>query len=145
MMADEGIAIKLADLLEKEPELSRVKFIIGETDTDYCLDFIEDKDFLFILDATYLGITPGTVTITPIEKSNQLLASPFTQHDLNILTLLSLYNKNISGYIIGVEVASINFDNNISPTLKSMLPEICSNIKSTITSIISDKNIALQA
>lgn len=145
MMADEGIAVKVAELIKEELEFNDIKVFLGETDVDYCLALIADNDFIILLDATYLGITPGTVTTIPIEKYNRLSNTYFAQHDLNILKLLSLYNKNVSGYIIGIEVASINFESKLSAALQEKLLEICLTVKNMILSLKLNKKTALDA
>lgn len=145
MMADEGIAVKVAELIKEELELNEFKVFLGETDVDYCLDLIEDHDFIILLDATYLGIIPGTVTTIPIEKYNCLSNASFAQHELNILKLLSLYNKNVYGYIIGIEVASINFESKLSATLQEKLAEICLRVKNMILCLKLNRNDALNA
>jgi len=45
--------------------------MFGETDIDYALSNIEEGDFLFIIDSTYLDLKPGTVTFTAVNTFNE--------------------------------------------------------------------------
>ena len=52
LMGDDGIGVKVVDVLEKKMKNMGIEFIKAETDVDYALDNIKDGDFLFIIDST---------------------------------------------------------------------------------------------
>jgi hydrogenase maturation protease len=140
LMGDEGIAIKVAEVLDEELKLNNIEVIIGETDIDYCERQINDNDIVILLDATCFGIDPGSITVMPIQKGNLFFQHRFTQHDLNMPRIIELSQRDITAYIIGVEIETISFSENLSSTLSSKLEHICSNIKEQIYKLIEDSS-----
>jgi hydrogenase maturation protease len=138
LMGDEGIAIKVAEVLEEELKVNNIEVIIGETDIDYCESQINDNDIVILLDATCFGIDPGSITVMPIQKGNFFFQHRFTQHDLNMPRIIELSQRDITAYIIGVEIETISFSENLSSTLSSKLEHICSKIKEQIYKLIED-------
>jgi Ni,Fe-hydrogenase maturation factor len=88
----------------------------------------------FILDATCYCIEPGTITLVPLEKYNPLYNNYITKHDFSLLNVL-YNNKNISGYIIGIEIDKITFDINLSKVLDDKFVIIREKIKSLIKTL----------
>lgn len=134
-MGDDGVAIKIAEKLTEEIKLTEIDIIIGETDIDYCISNINNNDYLFILDATYFGIEPGAITVIPLDKPHLYLKHSFTQHDLNLIKLLTMSEKKVFGYIIGIEIEEIKFDLNLSKTLSNKLNNICDILTKMILSM----------
>lgn len=134
VMCDDGIGVKIAELLHYDFKLLGYDTVIGETDIENCIDKIEDTDFLILLGSSYYDIDPGTINLTPLEQidSNSLY---FSQSILTLLELLKVYNKNISGFLISVEVSEIYFDPDISSDLKIKFNDICQKCLNYITII----------
>ncbi len=135
IMEDDCIGIKVVEKLSSKMMKEGIELIIGETDSDYSLSLIEDGDLLIIIDSTYLGIIPGTVTVAPIDKltvKNQI----FSQHQPNLINLLDIYRKKVNGYVIGIEVEKIDFNLELSNTLKNKLPQICKEVDEFICKTI---------
>lgn len=124
VMCDEGIGIKIAEFLSDDFRKLGFQLIIGETDISYCINKIEDNDFIIVLSSSYYDIEPGTVTFTPLNKVciNQDYIS---QHGLDLLQLLHHYNKNVNGFFITIEASEIYFNPDLSPDLKSKFTSIC--------------------
>lgn len=129
IMGDDAIGVMIAESLEETLENLGVEVIIGETDVDYCLSFIEDGDFLFIIDATLYGLEPGTLTIGEINKEKVYAQEEYSQHQISLVKLISICNvKNISGYILGIEVVEVDFGIELSTLIKARFDDIKSKV-----------------
>lgn len=118
LMMDDGIAIKLVEELSEWLEHNGFGVFIGETDTYSCVDYINDGDFLIVIDALHLGEEPGTVSVFSLKDINEEYKNSASMHDLSFIKLLSLENKNINGYLIGIEVANVDFGIELSNQLQ---------------------------
>lgn len=143
IMCDDSIGIKVAEELSSKMMKEGIELIIGETDGDYSLSLIENGDLLFIIDSTYMDISPGTVTVTRINDlivKNQI----FSQHQPNLINLINTYRKKVDGYVIGIEVDKIDFNLKLSDTLKNKLPQICEEVDKFICKTIYYSNKQLK-
>lgn len=129
-MGDDGIAVLAVEKISSNFKSPNVEFVIGETDMEYCIDYITEKDFLIIIDAVYFGNIPGEISVISLEKAKT--NKPFSQHELSLVNLLTLYNKENKGIIIGIEIYEICFSNNISQVLRDSFDNICTTLKEII-------------
>lgn len=135
IMSDDGIGVLIAEELKDKLEKVGVQVIIGETDVDYCLSLIEDEDFVFILDATLYGIKPGSVSILELDKTGSFFEKGYSQHQLSLIKLLNSYAlKEVSGFVIGIEVSNIEFGIELSQALKENFKKIKSEVYNLIIS-----------
>lgn len=130
-MSDDGVAIHIAEKLEKELEEDGVEVIIGETDFHYCLSRIEEGDFIIILDATWLGAKPGTVTSNSLENIEglNLNQSLFSQHGYSLTRALRTYYKSVKGIVIGIEGRNFDFGFTLSNEIEENFQDICNQVK----------------
>ncbi|SDK98390.1 hydrogenase maturation protease [Natronincola ferrireducens] len=128
IMRDDGIGIRVIENLSPQLKHMGIEVILGETDTDYALSKIEDGDFLFIIDGTYFNVKPGTITLTPIDKSIEQHHQAYSQHQASLAYMIKTYGKTIEGFIIGIEVEEIDFSLELSNTLQRKLPHICEEV-----------------
>lgn len=128
IMGDDGIGIRVVEELAPWLQDIDIGVILGETDIDYALSKIEDGDFLFIVDATYFNVKPGTVTFTPINKFINLHHQAYSQHQPSLVHLLKTYGKTVEGFIIGIEVDEIDFGLELSSILETRFPHICEKV-----------------
>lgn len=133
-MGDDGVAIYMAEELKKGLENNGIEVIIGETDLQYCISRVNEGDFLFILDASYFGNEPGTVTLNPIEiichkVGNQ---SFYSQHALSIIKMLGIYAMKVQGFVIGIEGEKFEFGLTLSKVLKERFKSLCSEVDKII-------------
>lgn len=144
-MGDDGIALKVLENIDKDIEKLKetlkvkkeIEIIIGETDFMYCLDKINDDDFVIILDSTALGVGPGMVTVLSLKEYKKYLNYD-SQHGINLVDMLTSYKKNVDGIIIGIEAYSINFNFDISDTLKTLFKDICKDVFDEIIKNLND-------
>jgi len=129
IMTDDAIGVMIAESLEEALENLGVEVIIGETDVEYCLSFIDDGDFLFIIDATLYGLEPGTLTVQEINKEKIYAKEEYSQHQISLVKLIGICNvKNISGYILGIEVLEVDFGIELSNIIKARFDDIKSKV-----------------
>ena len=125
IMGDDAIGVMLAEELKEALEKLGVEVIIGETDVDYCLSFVEEEDFLFIIDATLYGLEPGTLTIEEIKKEKLYSKEEYSQHQISLVKLISICDiRNVSGYILGIEVVDVDFGIELSPVINDKFNDI---------------------
>lgn len=137
LMEDDGIAIVVLEKLKEKLIKRNVEVIIGETDFGYCISSIDDGDFVLFIDAVYCGKKPGEITLIPLEKY-RYRKKYYTQHSYSVIDLLKLYFKNVSGYIIGIEIGEISFRYGLSSTLESKVEVISENVLKEINSKIKE-------
>lgn len=144
-MGDDGIALKVLENIDKDIGKLRktlevnkeIEIIIGETDFMYCLDNIDNNDFIIILDSTALGVNPGNITTLSFDEYKRY-SNCVSQHGLNLVNMLISYKKNVDGIIIGIEASDIDFKFDISNTLKSKFVSICRDVLEKIMRILVD-------
>ncbi|SKA80217.1 hydrogenase maturation protease [Caloramator quimbayensis] len=135
LMGDDGIALIVADKIKEKLKDMNIEVIIGETDFDFCLDFINKDDFIIILDSTHFNIKKGNITLLPLDSLNQS-KNFFFPHSLSLIHYLLIYN--IKGIFIGIEAENIDFTNRLSSTLSKNLDNICNNVLKVIKDFKAD-------
>lgn len=136
LMGDDGVAIHIIEKLSEKFEKNGIKIIIGETDFEYCLSKIEEKDYIIIVDATCLGIESGTVTLNSLKDVYRLSAkqSLFSQHGYSLIKALEISYKTIDGIIVGIEGKNFDFDLSMSRQIEDCFHNICNKVYETICS-----------
>jgi hydrogenase maturation protease len=92
LMQDDGIGIYIVEKLRERDTTDNIRYVIGETDIDYCLDAIKEADFVVIVDAVKTGESPGNVTVVPLEKAVYTTAPGLSCHNLHLLDMIGYFN-----------------------------------------------------
>jgi hydrogenase maturation protease len=135
LMKDDAIAIEVTRKIEKVLLEKGIEVICGETDFEYCVSKVSERDYLFIIDAANFGRSPGEVTFLPLnsfDARNML----YTQHCYSFLDLLKLFFPHIQGELFAIEVQKVEFGFGLSVILQEKLEDICEKILNKIESII---------
>lgn len=135
LMSDDKIGILVLEEIATELMKKDIEVIISETDTYHAFSQIEEEDFLVILDATYVGKAPGTVTYTPIDEAIIRTHQSCSLHQESLIDLLRITKKPVKGFIIGIEVGEVAFNLNLSDILRVNFANICTEIKNFLTAI----------
>ena len=135
MMTDDGIGICVAKELEDYMKSWNIELIIGETDVEYCLDYIGDGDDLIILDAAFQEDSPGTICTYPLEELF-LHRAVITQHQPSLLDAIRLYKMGVKGILITIEIAELSFGLGLSERMKGLLPQIVVEVRNLIDEYI---------
>lgn len=136
LMGDDGLAIHIIEKLNGEFKKKGIKVIIGETDFEYCLSNIEEKDYIIIVDSTCFGIGPGTVTVNSLKDIYRLSTNHglFSQHGYSLIKALEISYRFIDGIIVGVEGQNFDFDLSMSSHIEACFDNICNKVYETICS-----------
>ena len=133
IMRDDAIGVLIAEELKNNLEELGFQVILGETDVDYCLSFVEEGDFIFILDCTFYGVEPGKISLLDIKEKEGFFEKGYSQHQLSLIKLLNSYNvKDVTGYIIGIEGADIDYGAELSRELLDKFNDIKNKVYNTI-------------
>jgi len=137
LMKDDAIGIEVAKELEEKLIKRDVEVIYGETDFEYCFSKVQEKDFIFVLDAACFGKKIGEVTVIPLDSfvPNK---NKHTQHNDSFLDLLKLCYKNIEGVIITIEIKEVEFNFGLSTVLQERLKDISEEVLTKIEEILVD-------
>ncbi|WP_129597826.1 hydrogenase maturation protease [Anaerophilus nitritogenes] len=134
IMGDDGVALYVLEEIKNEIKKlnSEIEVIIGETDFVYCLNKINDHDFVIIVDSTYLGFKIGKVTLFSFEEAKRYLNHTASQHEISLIHIITNYKIHIRGYLIGIEACNIDFSLNLSDHLQIIFKDICSEVLNKI-------------
>lgn len=132
LMMDDGIGVYIVESLAVRDKDQKNRYIIGETDIDYCLNNITEEDYIILVDAMVLGTEPGNISISPFAEltySKDLVYS----HDYHLLNLLKL--KAYKGILIGIEPYLIDYNFGLSEPLSKRFNELLVTIEKILTEL----------
>lgn len=132
MMGDDGIALYAAEYLSNMLVELGIEVIVGETDIDYCISLIEEKDELIIIDASCRGGELGSIFQMPLGEALDIASPNSWQHDRDIIRELKIRGFKVSGLLLCIETADIAFRWGLSSQLQQLLPELCGELYSLI-------------
>lgn len=138
LLCDDGIGVRVVESLLSDISLlsPAVVGIIGETDCFFCLDQIGENDCVIIIDSTYLGSPPGTVSFFPFSECKRFVTSAQSVHEMSLLKMLLIEYPNIKGYLVGIEIDKIDFSLELSTLLQNNFQAICKEILSFLESVV---------
>lgn len=132
LRGDDGIGIAAAEQLRDTIQNSRVRIITCQQLTPELANEMSKVDRVIMIDAAK-GETPGQVTVTKIETSND--SATFT-HELQPSTLLAcsqeLYGKNPATYLVSVTGYSFDFSDELSDGVTLIMPQVLTRIRELI-------------
>lgn len=126
LMMDDKIALLVSENLLNILTVNNIEVIIGETDVDYCLSKLNCEDEFYIIDSTCFGNVAGSITIRPLSDIKKAFKYQKQTHSLNLLDLINIYDIDVKGYFIGIEIHSIKMSYDISVELQEKFQAICS-------------------
>ena len=128
IMKDDGIGVRVVESIRSSLIARGITAVVGETDFQYCLEYISFDDFLVIIDAMDIGLEPGGIEKVPLSEALNNSSFQYSQHGSSLLNSLLLYYPNIKGYFIGIQVAEIEFGVGLSKKLNACYAEICATV-----------------
>lgn len=138
LLCDDGIGVRVVEKLKESIEkLSNdVEVIIGETDFMYCIEAMDNSDFIIIVDSTYFKTEPGTIKVLSFKKCDEFLRKSTSAHGDSFLSLLRTDYRNVQGYVIGIEICKVDFDLELSQSLNDKFQDICKGVYEKIKELI---------
>lgn len=142
LMKDDGIGIEVAKVLERKLLELGIEVIYGETDVGYCISKVNEKDFIFILDASCYGKNPGELSIFPI---NQFVSvkKGYTQHSYSFIDMIRLYVPTLQGRILAIETKEITLLFGLSQELKDNLNLISKKVLDAMIDTLRKEDIQM--
>lgn len=128
MMGDDAIALYAVKDLSNGIQKLGIEVIIGETDVDFCISKIKNKDELIIIDSSCRGKALGSVSYMGLQEIIEGSNINSWQHDRDIIRELKIRGVEVSGLLICIEVSDIDFRWGLSTELQQMLPGICERV-----------------
>ena len=132
LRGDDGIGVAVTEQLNEMLQNSPVRVLACQQLTPELAIEISKADRVIIIDAAK-GETPGQITVNKIEPDND--SSTFT-HELRPSTLLAcaqeLYGKRPITFLVSVTGYSFDFSDELSPTLKRVMPEVLTRVRELI-------------
>lgn len=132
LMMDDAVGVVILEKIKNILEDKGIECIIGETDVDFCFSKLNTEDVFYIIDSTYYGNIPGTVTFKDLRDVKKSTGHSRSIHSLGLVELVNMYNLDIKGYFIGIEIANIDINIGLSHILESKLENISRDILSFI-------------
>ena len=136
IMKDDGIAIKVLHNIHNKLYQMGVHTIVGETDSQFCINSVQQDDFIILIDAIQSGKEAGTITILELNEAVRKLKRSKNGHEQSLLDLLALYMPCVRGYFIGVEAFDISYGLELSDVLDKEFISICVNVIGVIGNIV---------
>ncbi len=132
LMEDDGIGVHVVEELKQTRDAEKIRFVVGETDTDYCLSELFDSDVWIIIDGSSSGKIPGTVDVYSL-KEIVSQCRPFRAfHDFDLFHAMKRENLIKDGILITVEVASVGFSTELSAVMESRFAGIVMAVREII-------------
>lgn len=128
LMQDDGVALEVGHRIKDMLTEENIEVIIGETDLDFCAKNIEPGDEVYIMDSTYYGIAPGSITFSNLNNKKDKHYISSSMHGFNLIDIVMLYRKKVNVFLIGIEIDSIDMEPGLSSTLLSKIDNICTYI-----------------
>jgi hydrogenase maturation protease len=135
IMGDDGIGIYIVEDLKRQKLPEGIECILGETDTDYCMDCIEDRDFVVIIDAAVTGKAPGAVTVFTASEIKVFSGNMFSMHTCSIITETLRQIETHRWILIGIEPEIIDFQLGLGDVLNTSFTQIILEVKKYILEI----------
>ncbi len=126
LMSDEGIGVHLVQQLTQKNPCGGVEWYDGGTGGLSLLYKIENRQKVILVDCAKMGESPGTLRrFTPDQVRSIKQLGHFSLHEMDILKVLELAAQFDSApkevVIFGIEPASLELGNELSPALKNQL------------------------
>ena len=139
LLQDEGVGIQVVDMLHEEDlDYPNLKIIDGGTSPEI-MSLVEGADKLVIIDAVKGGKEPGTIyhfsfgnvgPSSPGDTGGYANLSLHQMHLIDNLQMLSLIGRQPRNVVvIGIEPKTIEPGLELSPEVRSKVPEIIALVK----------------
>ncbi|MBU3127542.1 hydrogenase maturation protease [Clostridium tagluense] len=128
LMMDDAVSVMILEKIKNELEDKNIETIVGETDVDFCFSKLNQQDIFYIIDSTYYGNVPGTVTFKKLKDIKNTSGYCRSIHSLGLMELVNIYKMDIKGYFIGIEIANIDINIGLSHMLQGEIDYISRDI-----------------
>lgn len=140
LLSDDGIGVKVVEKIKDDILRldENIEVIIGENDYLYCLEEINDNDFVIIVDSSYFNEEVGNITVLSLKECDKFINNIELQHEINLVKSLRQERSTIKGYLIGIEICNIDYSLELSDLLKNKFNDICKDVLLIIGKLINE-------
>ncbi len=138
LMQDDGIGVLIVNAIKFELQKLDIEAFSGETDVQYCLDQINQDDFLIMIDAIQQQNRAGNIQLIGLNQAISNITAFDSQHQFSMFEALRIYYPHIQGYLIGIETEQFNMGVAISERLASNFTQISDEVLEIILNISKD-------
>lgn len=128
LMEDDGIGNDIVEELKRRKAFPSLRLLVGETDTDYCLDELEGTDHAILIDAANMGKEPCSVTVLSLKSILEELSFSRSSHHFDLLHALKQQNYKGDGMLLAVEACSIRYHYGLSSQMEAQFHHIVDEI-----------------
>ena len=132
LMSDDGIGVRIVEALAQGSTMEKIRFAVGETDIEYCLDELTASDSCIIIDAACLGNEPCAVKVLDLADVLEQKRPGYTYHDFDLIHGMKINNMMKEGLLVTVEVCSVAFSTELSPVMKDRFEELVREVRGVI-------------
>lgn len=152
LFSDDGIGVKVTEyikrklefdecneLVDKNKKIVSVKdmeFIIGETNLKYCLNNVDNDDFVIVIDGTSFDFKPGHVSKLSFEECDNFICDGKYDYSDNLIKILRKEHSNVKGYLIGIEIEKLDNSLELSPKLSKDFNNICDRVLNQVINLV---------
>jgi len=129
LMADDGVGVRAIEELQKMGVPEGIELVDGGTSALDVISYLEGKRRAIFIDAVKNGQPPGTIyrfALTDVKSDPRPLIS---LHSINLADAVQLWDLQLEQLpeivVFGVEPEKLNFDLNLSPPVREILPRLC--------------------
>lgn len=141
LLCDDGIGVEVSKRITAPQGVSIYE---GEIFVEDCLSQIESGDLVIIIDAVLFDMQPGEVIMLPFEECRKFYPQIVFCHDVSLLLSLLYGSIQVTGYLVGIQAAQIDYCEGLSAVLSYKLPEIMGKVN-IILNELTKINHLLQA
>lgn len=144
LMMDDGVGVYVVNELKIRNTDPEIRYVIGETDVEYCLGEIEKSDYIIIVDAACFGLEPCTVSTFSLDDYFEEMYFALSFHDFNLLHAMKQNDYRRQGMLVAIEASSIMYSIKLSKIMEDQFSSIVSEVEDTIkkvkAKIVFEKN-----
>lgn len=133
LLKDDGIGLKVTETLK---ENEQVKIYQTEIFVEDALEQIEETDYVVIIDAVQLDRHVGEIHFLSFEECGRLIQPKVFCHEMSLLGTLLLEYPMIKGELIGIEIAEVDYGEELSFELSQNLSKIIDQVTLHINALI---------
>jgi hydrogenase maturation protease len=139
LMEDDGIGNYIVKELRDRAVFPELRLEEGETDTEFCLDVLEETEKIILIDAAHTGNLPGTVSVFQLDKDFfKAVPEAAMAHNYSLLQAMKTYGCERAGLLIGIEAASVNCRIGLSMVMAEKFPSIVDAVAGQIQNYLKD-------
>jgi len=136
LLSDDGVAIYLADYLDKEFNSMGYEVIKCEKDTSYAISCIDEDDELVVIDASFTGGDSGRILSMSLEEYRvKYYVNKAYGHSNTLFDYIFRNNSQCKGNVILIEVCNMALKDGLSEIMVESFEKVAIEVLEKIENI----------